>query len=87
MSSEKNDLPSPSSENVENYGAIGVGGGAAAAGAAGGGDGPVDDATERRLLRKLDKRIVPCIMWMYLMNFMDRGGLPSVYAEQKEVAC
>lgn len=34
----------------------------------------VDKMTERKLLSKLDKRIVPVIMWMYLMNFMDRGG-------------
>jgi hypothetical protein len=59
MSSEKQDIPSPVSENVENYGPV----------------APmvVDKTTERRLLSKLDKRIVPCIMWMYLMNFMDRG--------------
>ena len=34
----------------------------------------VDKMTERKLLSKLDKRIVPVIMWMYLMNFMDRGA-------------
>jgi hypothetical protein len=28
----------------------------------------IDKATEKRLLAKLDKRIVPVIMWMYLMN-------------------
>ena len=33
----------------------------------------VDAATEKRLLRKLDIRIVPMICWIYLMNFMDRG--------------
>jgi hypothetical protein len=33
----------------------------------------VDAATERRLLRKLDMRIIPMICWIYLMNFMDRG--------------
>ncbi|KAK5166506.1 uncharacterized protein LTR77_008049 [Saxophila tyrrhenica] len=32
----------------------------------------VDKQTERRLLRKLDSRIVPMVMWMYLMCFMDR---------------
>jgi len=33
----------------------------------------VDATTEKRLLRKLDIRIVPMICWIYLMNFMDRG--------------
>lgn len=33
----------------------------------------VDKATERAVLRKLDYRIVPTIMWVYLMNMMDRG--------------
>lgn len=33
----------------------------------------VDPETEKRLLRKLDLRIVPMVMWIYLMNFMDRG--------------
>jgi hypothetical protein len=33
----------------------------------------VDRATERAVLRKLDYRIVPMIMWVYLMNMMDRG--------------
>lgn len=35
----------------------------------------VDKMTERRVLRKLDKRIVPMVMWCYLMNMMDRGKL------------
>lgn len=34
---------------------------------------PVDAETERRLLRKLDVRIIPMLCWVYLMNFMDRG--------------
>jgi hypothetical protein len=34
----------------------------------------VDPAVEKRLLRKLDLRIIPCICWIYLMNFMDRGN-------------
>jgi hypothetical protein len=33
----------------------------------------VDKATERAILRKLDYRIVPTVMWVYLMNMMDRG--------------
>ena len=35
----------------------------------------LDKQTERRLLRKLDIRIVPTLMWIYLMNMMDRGEL------------
>lgn len=35
----------------------------------------IDAATEARVLRKLDVRIVPMICWIYLMNFMDRGVL------------
>jgi hypothetical protein len=35
----------------------------------------VDKLTERKLMAKLDRRIVPMVMWIYLMNFMDRGWL------------
>ena len=35
----------------------------------------VDAETEKRLLRKLDIRIIPMICWIYLMNFMDRGRI------------
>lgn len=38
----------------------------------------VDAETEKKLLRKLDIRIIPFIMWMYLMNFMDRGKHTNV---------
>lgn len=33
----------------------------------------VDEATEKRLIKKLDRRIIPICCWIYLMNFMDRG--------------
>jgi hypothetical protein len=33
----------------------------------------VDAATEAKVLRKLDIRIIPMICWIYLNNFMDRG--------------
>ena len=33
----------------------------------------VDLETEKKILRKLDIRIIPMVMWIYLMNFMDRG--------------
>lgn len=35
----------------------------------------VDKAIERAVLRKLDYRIVPMIMWCYLMNMMDRVNI------------
>jgi hypothetical protein len=38
----------------------------------------VDAETEKRLLRKLDIRIIPMICWIYLMNFMDRGMSPGL---------
>lgn len=34
----------------------------------------VDKATERAVVRKLDYRIIPMVMWVYLMNMMDRGA-------------
>jgi hypothetical protein len=37
----------------------------------------VDEETESRILRKLDWRIIPLVMWIYLMNFMDRGTAPT----------
>lgn len=37
----------------------------------------VDIETERSILRKLDIRIVPMVMWVYLMNMMDRGTKAS----------
>jgi hypothetical protein len=33
----------------------------------------VDAETEARLIKKLDRRIIPVCCWIYLMNFMDRG--------------
>ena len=33
----------------------------------------VDPETEKALLKKLDRRLIPMICWIYLMNFMDRG--------------
>ncbi|KAL6707309.1 hypothetical protein ACN47E_004297 [Coniothyrium glycines] len=35
----------------------------------------VDAATEAKVLRKLDIRIIPMICWIYLMNFMDRVNI------------
>lgn len=35
----------------------------------------VDEATEKKLMRKLDLRLIPMVMWMYLMSFMDRVSI------------
>ncbi|KPM42328.1 hypothetical protein AK830_g4225 [Neonectria ditissima] len=35
----------------------------------------VDKAAERAVLRKLDYRIIPMVMWVYLMNMMDRVNI------------
>lgn len=40
--------------------------------------GDVDDPEyERRLVRKLDKHIVPVIMLLYLFSFLDRYVIPK----------
>jgi hypothetical protein len=44
-----------------------------------GNDRPVPIEVEKRLLRKLDVRIIPMICWVYLMNFTDRGTLIFVF--------
>jgi hypothetical protein len=38
-----------------------------------GADDYLDPAAERSVLRKMDRRIIPMVMWVYLMNMMDRG--------------
>jgi hypothetical protein len=35
-------------------------------------DAPIDRAAEKRLLRKLDLRIIPVLWLLYLVNFIDR---------------
>ncbi|KAF4958722.1 hypothetical protein FSARC_10947 [Fusarium sarcochroum] len=47
----------------------------------------VDEETEKRILRKLDRRIIPCVCWIYLMNFMDRVGIGNarLYGLEKEL--
>jgi hypothetical protein len=35
----------------------------------------VDKETEKRLLRKLDLRIIPMVCWIYLNNFIDRVNI------------
>ncbi|CAN9446893.1 unnamed protein product [Alternaria alternata] len=44
----------------------------------------IDAATEARLLRKLDIRIVPMICWIYLMNFMDRVNIGNARLYEME---
>lgn len=48
----------------------------------------VDKMRERQILRKLDFRIVPMVMWCYLMNMMDRGKtcIPSMRVLDK-ISC
>ena len=40
----------------------------------------VDTDMERVAIRKLDWHIIPMVMWIYLMNFMDRGLSLVVYS-------
>jgi len=35
----------------------------------------VSEEIEKRLMKKLDRRIIPVCCWIYLMNFMDRVGI------------
>lgn len=39
------------------------------------GEVPVDKEREKHITKKLDKRIVPMVMWVYLMNMMDRVNI------------
>ncbi|KIV95835.1 hypothetical protein PV10_03441 [Exophiala mesophila] len=47
----------------------------------------VDEKTERKLMRKLDLRIIPMVMWIYLMNFMDRVNIGNarLYGFEEEL--
>ncbi|GAB7328397.1 hypothetical protein MBLNU13_g00373t1 [Cladosporium sp. NU13] len=45
----------------------------------------VDAAEEQRLIRKLDRRIVPMMVWMYLMSFMDRVSIGNARLYGMEV--
>ncbi|CAG9948031.1 unnamed protein product [Clonostachys rosea f. rosea IK726] len=40
-----------------------------------GADDYLDPAAERSVLRKMDRRIIPMVMWVYLMNMMDRVNI------------
>ncbi|EWG53890.1 hypothetical protein FVEG_12224 [Fusarium verticillioides 7600] len=47
----------------------------------------VSEQTEKRILRKLDRRIIPCVCWIYLMNFMDRVSIGNarLYGLEEEL--
>ncbi|KAH7245294.1 major facilitator superfamily domain-containing protein [Fusarium tricinctum] len=47
----------------------------------------VSEETEKRILTKLDRRIIPCVCWIYLMNFMDRVGIGNarLYGLEEEL--
>lgn len=59
---EKKDIDSdsPSESRIENVAAQAI---------------VVDPATEKALMRKLDRRLIPMVMWLYLMSFMDRVSI------------
>jgi len=59
LNEKKLDTPPSETERVENAGSSLA----------------VDAETEKRLLKKLDRRLIPMICWIYLMNFMDRVNI------------
>jgi hypothetical protein len=34
-----------------------------------------DTAEERRLVRKIDFTLLPCLWWMYVLAYLDRGNI------------
>jgi hypothetical protein len=36
-----------------------------------------DTAEERRLVRKIDFTLLPCLWWMYVLAYLDRGNIVS----------
>lgn len=47
----------------------------------------VPQEVEKRLMRKLDLRIIPWAMWMYLMSFMDRVNIGNarIYGLERDL--
>lgn len=45
------------------------------------GDAEIDAAEAKRVLRKIDKRIVPILFFIYLLQYLDKNGInyASVY--------
>jgi hypothetical protein len=39
-----------------------------------------DTAEERRLVRKIDFTLLPCLWWMYVLAYLDRGNIVSLSA-------
>lgn len=37
-----------------------------------------DTAEERRLVRKIDFTLLPCLWWMYVLAYLDRGNIVSL---------
>lgn len=38
-----------------------------------------DEAETKRILRKVDIRLIPCLALLYLLSFMDRGNSKEPY--------
>lgn len=36
-------------------------------------------AEERRLVRKIDFTLLPCLWWMYVLAYLDRGNIVSLF--------
>ena len=45
-----------------------------------------DDAETRRILRKADWRVIPCLAAMYLVSFIDRSNSESVLMGAQDAA-
>ncbi|KAF5566565.1 major facilitator superfamily transporter [Fusarium napiforme] len=39
-----------------------------------------DTAEERRLIRKIDFTLLPCLWWMYVLAYLDRGNIANANA-------
>ncbi|KAG9496387.1 hypothetical protein J7337_012975 [Fusarium musae] len=39
-----------------------------------------DTAEERRLVRKIDFTLLPCLWWMYVLAYLDRGNIANANA-------
>jgi hypothetical protein len=39
-----------------------------------------DTVEERRLVRKIDFTLLPCLWWMYVLAYLDRGNIVSLPA-------
>jgi MFS family permease len=35
------------------------------------------DALDKRITRKIDMRILPCLVWIYILNYLDRNNIAS----------